>query len=366
MKKIFFGGPSITNAEINIVKDSVKNGFYEGMSIYLEKLIRQLNKTLKSKYILPTFTCTHSMHLALLSCGIKKGDEVILPEISWVATAQSIAYTGAKCIFVDIDPTNLCIDPKKIEDSVTSKTKAIMVVHAFGHPCNMKEIKKISKKYGLYLIEDAAPSLGSNINGKMTGTFGDVGCFSFQGSKIATGNEGGVLVTKSKEKYDFAKLYSILGRTDSKKPFWSDHIAYRYGMSNLNAALAYVQVKRIKELVKIKRKIAETYIRYLKNLNNVKFIYEPKYGYSNYAYPNITLENSNKEKRDILIRKLSSKKIYCRAMFPATSEMPMFKTQSKNINSFYVSDNSITLPSPPNLKIKDIKRICDEIKKYVD
>ena len=281
MKKIYFGGPSITDKEIGIVKDSVKNGFYDGMTKYLDKFKNQLNHYLNCKYVLPTFTCTHSMHLALLSCGLKKGDEVILPEISWVATAQSIAYTGAKCVFVDIDPNTLCIDPSKIKRAISKKTRAIMVVHAFGHPCDMYKIRKIAKNYNLFIIEDAAPSLGSNINGKMTGTFGDVGCFSFQGSKIATGNEGGAFVTNSKEKYDFARLYSVLGRTDSKKPFWSDHIAYRYGMSNLNAALAYSQIKRIKKLVKIKRDIAKQYIRYFNNIKNIKFIHEPNYGYSN-------------------------------------------------------------------------------------
>lgn len=365
MRKIFFGGPSITKMEIDIVKDSVENGFYDGMTKHLDKLKNQLNKTLESKYVLPTFTCTHAMHLALLSCGLKKGDEVIVPEISWIATAQAITYTGAKCIFVDIDPNTLCIDPKRIEESINKKTKAIMVVHAFGHPCDMDKIKKITKKYNLYLIEDAAPSLGSHIKGKMTGTFGDIGCFSFQGSKIATGNEGGAFITNSKKKYDFAKLNSILGRTDSKKPFWSDHIAYRYGMSNLNAALAYAQVKRIKELVKIKRNIAKSYFLHLKSIKDIKFIHEPDYGYSNYAYPNITLLKSNKNKRDKLINYLTKKKIFCRAMFPAMSEMPMFKTQFKNFNSFYVSDNSITLPSPPDLRDTEIKYICDQIKKFM-
>jgi len=253
MKKIYFGGPSITNLEKKHVLDSVANGFYEGMKKDLISLEKKLKKLLKINYVHLTFTCTHAMHLALLSCGIKKGDEVIIPDISWVATAQAAAYTGATCVFVDIDPNTLCVDPKRIETAITKKTKAVMVVHSFGHPCNMIEIVKICKKHNLFLIEDAAPSLGSHINGKMTGTFGDVGCFSFQGSKIVTTNEGGAFVTNSKKKFDFAKLYSILGRTDSNGPFWSDHIAFRYGMSNLNASLGSAQVQRIKDIIKIKR-----------------------------------------------------------------------------------------------------------------
>jgi perosamine synthetase len=305
------------------------------------------------------------MHLALLSCGVKKGDEVIIPEISWVATAQAVAYTGATCIFVDIDPNTLCVDPKKIESAITKKTKAVMVVHAFGHPCNMLEIVKICKKHNLFLVEDAAPSLGSHINGKMTGTFGDVGCFSFQGSKIVTTNEGGAFITNSKKKFDFAKLYSILGRTDSNGPFWSDHIAFRYGMSNLNASLGSAQVQRINNIVKIKRDIAKKYIQYFEKNKYVSFIKEPEYGYSNYGYPNIILKKSNKKKRDQLVHYLSSKNIQARQMFPLMSDMPMFKRRFKNLNSRLASDNAITLPSAPQMTSGDINKVFTEIMKFL-
>ena len=365
MNKIYFGGPSITNLEKKYVLDSVANGFYDGMKKDLITFEIKLKKLLKIKYAHLTFTCTHAMHLALLSCGIKKGDEVIIPEISWVATAQAAAYTGATCVFVDIDPVTFCVDPKKIRAAITKKTKAVMVVHSFGHPCNMLEIVKICKKHNLFLVEDAAPSLGSHINGKMTGTFGDVGCFSFQGSKIITTNEGGVFVTNSKKKFDFAKLYSILGRTDSNGPFWSDHIAFRYGMSNLNASLGSAQVERIKDIVKIKRNIAKKYIQYFENNKYVRFIKEPEYGYSNYGYPNIILKKSNKKKRDQLVHYLSTKNIQARQMFPLMSDMPMFKKRFKNLNSKLVSDNGITLPSAPQMTSNDINRVFIEIMQFL-
>ena len=365
MKKIYFGGPSITNLEKKYVLDSVCNGFYDGMKKDLISLETKLKKLLKINYVHLTFTCTHAMHLALLSCGIKKGDEVIIPEISWVATAQASAYTGATCVFVDVDPLTFCIDPKKIEAAITKKTKAVMVVHCFGHPCDMIEIVRICKKYNLFLIEDAAPSLGSHINGKMTGTFGDVGCFSFQGSKIITTNEGGAFVTNSKKKFDFAKLYSILGRTDSKGPFWSDHIAFRYGMSNLNASLGSAQVQRINDIIKIKRNIAKKYMQYFENNKDARFIKEPEYGYSNYSYPNIILKKSNKKKRDQLVHYLSTKNIQARQMFPLISDMPMFKKRFKNLNSKLVSDNGITLPSAPQMTSNDINRVFIEIMQFL-
>ena len=365
MKPIFFGGPSITNLEKKYVADSVVNGFYGGMKKDLVDLELKLKKLLKIKYVHLTFTCTHAMHLSLLSCNIKKGDEVIIPDISWVATAQSAAYTGAKCVFVDVDPITFCIDPKKIISAITKKTKAVMVVHSFGHPCDMKEIVKICNNYNLYLIEDAAPSLGSHISGKMTGTFGDVGCFSFQGSKIATSNEGGAFVTNNKKKINFAKLYSILGRTDSKAPFWSDHIAFRYGMSNLNASLGSAQVERINELIKIKRKIATKYLDFFEDSKFVRFIKEPTYGFSNYSYPNIVLKKDSKKLRNNLINYLLKKKIYTRVMFPVISDMPMFKKRYNNLSARFISNNSITLPSSPKMSNLDISRVFLTIDKYL-
>ena len=365
MKKIYFGGPSITSLEKKYVLDSVANGFYDGMKKDLITFETKLKKLLKINYVHLTFTCTHAMHLALLSCGIKKGDEVIVPEISWVATAQAVAYTGAKCVFVDVDPATFCIDPEKIEAAITERTKAVMVVHSFGHPCDMKKIVHICKKHNLYLVEDAAPSLGSHIQGKMTGTFGDVGCFSFQGSKIITTNEGGAFITNSEKKINFAKLYSILGRTDSKGPFWSDHIAYRYGMSNLNASLGCAQVQRINDIVKIKRNIAKEYLNYFDQNEHLRFIKEPSYGFSNYAYPNIILKKSNKKKRDQLVRYLFSKNIQARQMFPLMSDMPMFKKKYLNPNSRYVSENAITLPASPQMNSQDIKKVYIEIMKFL-
>jgi perosamine synthetase len=361
MKKIFFGGPLINKSEINSVINSVKEGFYDKSKEDLNNFADKIKKLLKINYVHLTFTCTHAMHLALMACGVKKGDEVILPDMSWVATAQAISYTGAKCIFVDINPKTLCIDPEKIIKAITKKTKAVMVVHSFGHPCEMNSIIKICKEFNLKLIEDAAPAMGSHIQGKFAGTFGDVGCFSFQGSKIITSNEGGAFVTNSNKKFEFAKLFSILGRTNSKADFWSDFIGYRYGMSNLNASLGNAQISKLQKLISIKRKIASEYINFFYNNKMIEFIKEPEYGYSNYSYPNIFIKKSNKIKRNKLIKYLNHKKIQSRAMFPLTSEMPMFKKRFYNKESKIMSENCLTLPSYPYMTHNDIKRVSMEI-----
>jgi perosamine synthetase len=171
-------------------------------------------------------------------------------------------------------------------------------------------------------------------------------------------------VTNSKKKFDFAKLYSILGRTDSKGPFWSDHIAFRYGMSNLNAALGSAQIQRIDQIISIKRNIAKLYMDFFENNKFVRFIKEPQYGFSNYAYPNIILKNSSRRKRDKLVEYLTSKNIISRQMFPVTSDMPMFRKRYKNHNSRLVADNAITLPSSPGMTSGDVSRVFNEIMKF--
>jgi perosamine synthetase len=254
-KKISFAGPWITQKEIDSVMDAVKNGWYENYTKHTRLLEETVRNYLGVKYSLATHCCTQALHLAACSIGLKKGDEVIVTDHSWVATAYSVTYTGATCVFVDIDPRTLCIDPKAIEAAVTPATKAIMLVHNFGLPADMDAIMTVAKKYNLKVIEDAAPSLGSLYKGKKTGTFGDVSCFSFQGAKIAVSGEGGILVTNNEEIYKKAVLFANMGRTDRIMPFWSDQIGFQYTISNLSASLALAHVNRIYELKEKKRQI---------------------------------------------------------------------------------------------------------------
>ncbi len=365
MKQIHFAGPLIENDDIKIINQSVSKGFYDNYKKYSNEFIKNLEKYFNVKYALTTFTCTHAMHLAAISIGLNKGDEVICPEISWVATAHSLSHHNLKLKFCDIDIKTLCMCPTSLEKNITRKTKAIMVVHAFGHPANMVEIMKIAKKYNLKVIEDAAPSLGSHIRGKKTGTFGDVGCFSFQGAKIITTNEGGVLITNRKKTIEKARLFSYLGRTDRKAAFWSDHIGYRYQMSNLNSALGITQLNKINKIIKIKRNIFNNYKRNFLNNINLNFIDEPSYGFSNCTYPNIILSKGNKKRRDNLIKYLNNHKISARAMFPQLSQMPMHKTNKKNINSIKAANLGITLPSPVYLNKKQIDYITEKINKFL-
>ena len=274
MKKMAFAGPWITDQEVNYVAEAARNGFYENATKYMTDFENEVRDYLGVKHAIGTHCCTLALHLACASLGLKAGDEVIVTDHSWIATAYAVSYTGAKCIFVDIDPETLCIDPDTIEAAITDKTRAIMIVHNFGIPARMGEVMAIARKHNLFVIEDAAPALGAKYKGTKVGTIGDIGCISFQGAKIGVSSEGGVFVTNSDEIYERAVLLSSMGRTDRVWPFWSDELGFQYTIGCLPAAMATIQLRRIDELVENKRRIYNTYKKHLSENQNIKFCHE--------------------------------------------------------------------------------------------
>lgn len=367
MKKISFAGPWITEKEIDYVVDGVRNGFYKNYDKHTRKLEETVCKYLGVKYAIATHCCTLALHLATATLGLKKGDEVICTDLSWIATAYAISYTGATPVFVDIDPDTWCIAPNAIEKAITKKTKAIMLVHTFGHPAEMDKIMEIARKYKLYVIEDAAPALGAEFQGRKVGTFGDIACFSFQGAKIAVSGEGGIFVTNNKKLYERAKLLASMGRTDSKAVFWSDMIGYQYTIANLTAALALSQVERINELVEQKRTMFHWYYNRLKDHKGIKIIKERIGCKSNYSYPSILLEKSIAVPRDTIFKKFKKLNIHARPAFPRMSRFPVFtKNRYGNPEAERVEKYGISLPSAFNLTENDVDFVCESLLRIIE
>ena len=357
-KKISFAGPSITQKEMDYVADAVKNGWYETFHMHVQKLIAAVSDYLGVRYVHPTHCCTLALHLSAASLSLKEGDEVICPDLSWVATAYAISYTGAKPVFVDIDPETWCIDPEAIKRAITPKTKAIMLVHMFGHPAMMDKIMSIAKEHNLKVIEDAAPSMGAEYKGRKTGTFGDCACFSFQGAKIAVSGEGGVFVTNDEQLYKKAILLSEMGRTDSKAVFWSDIVGYQYTMGNIPAAMALAQVERIDELVAMKRRIFDWYYSRLKDIDGLKIIKEQSGCKSNYCYPSILLGEKIKTERDKVIGKFRELNIHARPVFPRMSKFPAFEERFPNPEADKAWRRGISLPAAADLNEEDVDFVC--------
>jgi len=357
-KKISFAGPSITQKEIDYVVDGVKNGFYETFDQHTKRLEKAICDYIGVKYAVATHCCTLALHLACSTLGFKQEDEIICTDSSWVATSYAIDYTGATPVFVDLDPETWCIDPTAIRKAITPNTKAIMLVHMFGQPAEMDEIMEIAREHSLRVIEDAAPSLGSTYKGRKTGSFGDIGCFSFQGAKIAVSGEGGILVTDNEELFQRASLLASMGRTDSQAVFWSDMIGYQYTIANLTASLALAQVERIEELVELKRKIFGWYEQRLGSTPGIKLIREQPYSRSNYCYPSILLEDSVKTDRDVILTKFKEQNIHARPGFPQMSCFPAHSQRFPNPVAKHVAKRGISLPSAANLEEEDIDFVC--------
>ena len=355
--------PSIGNKEIEYVTDAVKSGWVSSLGKYIDEFERKFAEFCETKYALSISNGTTALHLALVALGIKEGDEVIIPDLTFIATANAVKYTGAKAITVDIEEDTLCINPKEIEKAITLNTKAIIAVHLYGHPANMQEINKIAKKYNLFVIEDAAEAHGAEIHGKRVGSFGDIGVFSFYGNKIMTSGEGGMITTNNKKLYEKMKYLRDHAMSKEKR-YWHTKIGYNYRMTNLQAALGVAQLERIEELLKKKREIFEWYREYLKDIPNIKLNFQ-KYGFKN-VYWMICLEviGYDEAKRDSLMKKLKDKGIDSRPFFYPISSMPMYEKADTPI-TYKVYQRGINLPSYYELTKKDVEYITNILKEYI-
>lgn len=367
-KKISFAGPWVTEKEIDYVAQAAREGWYEKCYKYMEEFEEAIRKYLGVKYAIGTHCCTQALHIAAASLGLKKGDEVIVTDHSWVATAYAITYTGASCIFVDIDPVTLCIDPAAIERAITPATKAIMIVDNFGIPADMDEIRDVAKRYNLKIIEDAAPALGAIYKGEKCGTFGDIGCISFQGAKIAAASEGGVFVTNDDEIYENARLFASMGRTDRCGAFWSDQVGFQYTIGSLPAAMATVQLSRIDELVSNKRRIYQQYADRLSGHPMIEMVREKENTIANYTYPSCFLKEDVKCDGAYVIGELKKCNIHGRTGFPPMSTFPVYIDDKRFENPvakrFF--ERGLVLPAAHNLTEEDIDLVCSNIFELIE
>ncbi len=198
--------PSITEREIQYVMDAVRSGWVSSLGEYIDKFEQKFAEFVGTRYAVAVCNGTVALHLALVSLGIKEGDEVIVPDLTFIATANAVVYAGAKPVFADIDPKIWCIDPEDVKKKITKRTKAIIPVHIYGHPADMDEINNIAREYDLYVIEDAAEAHGAEYKGKKVGSLGDIGIFSFYGNKIITTGEGGMLTMNDEKLCERAKF----------------------------------------------------------------------------------------------------------------------------------------------------------------
>lgn len=365
VKKIPINKPSITELEIEYVNDAIKFGWGEKCYDYINKFEKSFSNYLGTKYSLATSSCTGAIHLALMAMGVKQGDEVIVPEITWIATAEPILYIGAKPVFVDVLDDTWCIDPLKIRNAITSKTKAIIVVHLYGNVCEMDEIMKIAQEFNLKVLEDSAEGLGSEYKGQKCGSIGDAGVFSFHGTKTITTGEGGILVTNNESIYKNVKVLNDHGRNSEdpdNKPYWMRNYGYKYKMSNIQAAIGCAQIERIDELVGKKRQIFEWYRNELSKLNLI-LNFEQYYTTNSYWLPTVIFKEDFN--RELFFLFCKNHGIDSRPFFYPLSSLPMFKNNFLNKNSYLIYKYGVNLPSFHEMTLDDVKYVSDVIKNFI-
>lgn len=368
MKKLILtAGPSITGLEKRYVYDAVSNGWNNNWNDYLLKLENEFKKFFNVKYAIPTSSCTGALHLILKGLGVKKGDEVIVPDTTWVATASAVKYVGARPVFVDIDKNTWTMCIKSLKKKITKKTKVIIPVHLYGHPCQMDEIMYVAKKNKIYVVEDAAPAIGATYKKKLVGTFGVASAFSFQGAKLVVSGEGGMIITSNSRLAKKIKKLAAHGRSyKGKNNFFCDEVGYKYSMSNIQAALCLAQFKRLKDLILKKRKIFNWYFKYLRKEIKIQLNKEVFPAKSVYWMTTIFIKEYKKRlKGDFLAKKLKKNYIDTRPVFPSLSSFPIWK-ENNNFFSKELSEYSLNLPSGHNLRESQVRYICQMIIKIIN
>jgi perosamine synthetase len=359
---ILTAGPSISAKEAVYSFDAALYGWNNNWSKYLSTFEKQFAEYVGVKYALATSSCTGALQIALMALDIGPGDEVIVPDLTWVATANAVRYVGAIPVFADVDLDTWSIDPKSIEKLITEKTKAIMPVHMYGHPARMTGIIEVAKKYGLKVIEDAAPAIGAEWGGKRCGSFGDFAGFSFQGAKLMVAGEGGMLVTNDEALYQKAHKIWDQGRNPARA-FWIDANGVKFKMSNIQAALGLAQLERVDELIEMKRRLFSWYQEGLDGVPYITLNQEVEGARSIYWMSSLRLEETAPINRDDLIKRLKERNVDSRPVFPAISQYPIWpRQQQPQPTSLRIGLQAINLPSGVCLMKDEVMYVSKQIR----
>jgi len=342
-----------------LVDKCTRSGWVSSKGKYVNDFERLFASYCGAKYGVATSSGTSALHLALASLNVGSGDEVIVPTLSFIATANPVTFVGAKPIFADSNEETWNLDPGAVERAVTRRTRAIIVVHLYGHPAQMDEIFAIARKHRLHVIEDACQAHGGEYRGKKVGSLGTIGCFSFYGNKIITTGEGGLLVTNDLSVAENARMLRDHGMSRKKK-YWHPEIGFSYRMTNLQAALGVAQLERIDQVIERKRKNAQLYNSLLGGVPGITLPPEASWARSVYWLYTVLIENKSMKRKNKLIDNLARHGIEARPVFYPISSMPPYRNGSNQRFPVAerISKNGLSLPSSPLLKADMIHRIC--------
>jgi perosamine synthetase len=359
--RIHLDAPNVGALEKRHIVEAIDSGYISSVGPNVAKFEEKCSRYLKAKRAVSTNSGTSALHVVLYELGIGPGDEVILPPLTFIATVNPVLYVGATPVFADVNIETWNVDPEAVERAVTKKTKAIIPVHLYGNPCDMKGIRRIAEKYSLFVIEDAAESLGAKYEGEFTGTLGDLGCISFNGNKTITTGGGGMIIGNDTGRLDHIK-YLINQAKDAGHEMYHSEIGFNYRMTNLQAALGLAQFERLEEFLFKKKEVNHTYKEELDELKNMRFQREYEQSESSWWFTCILTESP--QVRKDLQQRLYSKGIPTRRVFMPVNNFPPYRS-ARFIdygNSQYIHDRGICMPSSTLNKVSDIKKVCFALK----
>ena len=368
MKKFPISNISLNGNELKYVTEAIKSTWISSTGKFISQFESMFSQFCSTDHAVATSNGTTALHLAIESLNIGIGDEVIVPSLTFAATANAVLHSGATPVFVDSLKDHWNIDPDKISNAINSKTKAILAVHLYGHPCDMSNIMKIAKEHNIFVIEDCAEATGATVNGKKVGSIGDIGCFSFFGNKIITTGEGGMCTTNNSDLNERMRVLRDHGMDKSKR-YWHNEIGYNYRMTNLSAAIGVAQMEQISFFLKKRQKLRIQYDNLINFNSNLLKPVDSFFGNEVEWFYNINLSSTTKIKRDELIFELSKVGIDSRPFFYPIHLMPPYLnytgTKKDLINAETFGKNGMNLPLYPSLSIEDVKFISTQLNKIL-
>ena len=364
--RIPYTRPSVTELEVSLATDAVRNGWGERCYDYIHRFEAACRAHFRTAHAVATSSCTGALHLGLAALDIGPGDEVILADTNWIASAAPVAYVGATPVFVDILADSWCIDPDAAEAAITPRTRAIIAVHLYGNVCDMDRLLAIGERHGIAIVEDAAEAIGSEHRGRPAGSMGVFGTFSFHGTKTVTTGEGGALVTSDPALHERVLTLSNHGRARGQvKQFWPDELGYKYKLSNVQAAIGCGQMQRIEELVARKRGILAAYRERLGDLNGIAMNPEPPHTVNGAWMPTVVFDRDLGVTREQLQAAFAEDDIDARVFFHPLSSLPMFEDRPENTRAWDIPGRAINLPSFHDITEAELDRVAAVVRRCV-
>lgn len=367
--------PFLGKKEAKYVLDCLESGWISSLGPYVNKFEELMARHYNVKHAIALSSCTAALHLGLLAMGVGPGDEVIIPDFTLIVSASTVIFSGAKPVLVDVDRDTWCMDPSKVEEAITKRTKVIIPVHMYGHPAHMKSLQDLAKKYGLKILADCAHAHGAEYNQSETNILGDVSAFSFYGNKTLTTGEGGILL--SNDDSVASKVRLLMNQAFKKPRFQHDELGFNYRMTNIQAAIGSAQIEQFDKIVYLKRKIADAYKKALSDIPELQLPAESNWAKNAFWVFGIVLKNQEKIDRDSLMKILFKRGIDTRPFFSPIHRQPVFQAKKsplpdnypKIAGDFPVSDhigtNGFYLPSSPSLSMDELNYICDTLRELL-